>query len=68
MLLMSRMQSKRQQGRHRAFLRAVRKSIPMTCPFITESEIRRYLGKHMDIQKAAEAFIASLDKTSDRAS
>ena len=54
---MSRIQSKKQQGRHRAFVRYVRDLLPTACPVITETEISRYLGKHMDVQRAADAFV-----------
>jgi hypothetical protein len=61
---MKGIQSKKQQGRHRAFLRAVRKNLTTACPVISDTEISRYLGRYMDVNKAAEAFISNLNANS----
>jgi len=52
-----RTKSKKQERRHRGFIRAVRNEVYGACPVISQSEISFYLGRYFDIEKAAKQYI-----------
>ena len=52
--------NKRVQRRHNAFVKRVRIKVNDESLSIVESEIRKYLGQYMDIERAVDAFIEQL--------
>ncbi|WP_338455094.1 hypothetical protein [uncultured Alteromonas sp.] len=60
---MNRILSKKQQGRHNAFVRLVKSKLVNPSIMIPESQIRECLGQTMDIERAADAFIEKLNNS-----
>lgn len=60
---MNRILSKKQQGRHNAFVKRVKAKLVDPSITIPESKIREFLGQTMDIERAADAFIEKLNNS-----